>query len=85
MFPFSRKDQVSGGSTESLSLVSIHSISPSRPRDNMDRASRVLARGVPFGVPASYRALVDYGDVSHSTLYHRARGRPSIEEKAQGQ
>lgn len=51
----------------------------------MDRASRVLARGVPPGVPASYRALADHGDVPHSTLHHRARGRHSIEEKARGQ
>ncbi len=34
----------------------------------------------------SYRALADHhGNVSHSTLHHRARGRPSREEKAQGQ
>ena len=53
---------------------------------NMDRASQVLAQGVPPSVPKSYRALADHhGNVSHSTLYHRARGRPSREEKAQGQ
>jgi hypothetical protein len=51
----------------------------------MDRASRALARGVPPGVPASYRALADHGDVPHSTLHHRARGRRSREEKAQRQ
>jgi hypothetical protein len=52
----------------------------------MDRASQVLAPGVPPGVPKSYRALADHhGNVSHSTLHHRARGRPSREEKAQGQ
>ena len=52
----------------------------------MDRASQVLAQGVPPGVPTSYRALADHhGNVSHSTLHHRARGRPSREEKAQGQ
>jgi hypothetical protein len=52
----------------------------------MDRASQVLAQGVPPGVPTSYRALADHhGNVSYSTLYHRARGRPSREEKAQGQ
>jgi hypothetical protein len=51
----------------------------------MDRASRVLAQGVPPGVPRLYRALVDYGKVARSTLYHRARGRPSMEEKARGQ
>lgn len=53
---------------------------------NMDRASQVLAQGVPPGVPTSYRALADHhGNVSYSTLHHRARGRPSREEKAQGQ
>jgi len=51
----------------------------------MDRASQVLAQGVPPGVPKSYRALADHGSVSHSTLHHRARGRRSIEEKAQSQ
>ncbi|CAG8982160.1 hypothetical protein HYALB_00003595 [Hymenoscyphus albidus] len=52
----------------------------------MDRASQVLAQGVPPGVPTSYRALADHhSNVSHSTLHHRARRRPSREEKAQGQ
>jgi hypothetical protein len=41
--------------------------------DNMDRASQVLAQGMPPGVPTSYRALADHhGNVSHSTLHHRA-------------
>jgi len=52
----------------------------------MDKASQVLAQGVPPGVPPrSYRALADHGNVPHSTLHHRARGRPSMEEKAEGQ
>jgi hypothetical protein len=52
----------------------------------MDRASQVLAQGVPPSVPKSYRALADHhGNISYSTLYHRARGRPSREEKAQSQ
>jgi hypothetical protein len=52
----------------------------------MDRASQVLAQGVPPGVPKSYRALADHhGNVSHSTLHHRAHGRPSMKDKAQGQ
>jgi hypothetical protein len=38
------------------------------------------------GVPKSYRALADHhGNISYFTLYHRARGQPSREEKAQGQ
>lgn len=51
----------------------------------MDRASQVLAQGVPPGVPSSYRALADHGNVPRSTLHHRARGRRSIEKKAQDQ
>ena len=51
----------------------------------MDRASQVLAQGVPHGVPNSYRALADHGNVPRSTLHHHARGRRSIEEKAQSQ
>jgi len=52
----------------------------------MDRASQVLAQGVPDGVPNSYRALADYhGGVGHTTLYYRNNGRQSIEEKALGQ
>jgi hypothetical protein len=51
----------------------------------MDRASQVLAQGAPPGVPKSYRALADHGDVPRPTLHRRARGRPPIEAKAQGQ
>jgi hypothetical protein len=51
----------------------------------MDRASQVLAQGTPPGVPKSYRALIDHGNVPCSTLHHHARGRRSIEEKAQSQ
>jgi hypothetical protein len=51
----------------------------------MDRASQVLARGVPPGVPKSYRALANHANVPRSTLHHRACGRPSIEARAQGQ
>jgi hypothetical protein len=49
----------------------------------MDKASQVLAQGVPPSVPPLYRALADYGKVPRSTLHHRALGRRSIEEKAQ--
>ena len=47
----------------------------------MDRASQVLAEGLPEGVPRTYAAMADHGDVALSTLHHRARGRQSIEEK----
>lgn len=49
----------------------------------MDKASRVLSQGLPPGVPISYRALADHGNVPRSTLHSRAHGRRSIEEKAQ--
>lgn len=52
---------------------------------NMDRASQVLAQGVPVTVPRSHRALADHGGVPRSTLHYRAHGRRSIEEKAQRQ
>jgi hypothetical protein len=51
----------------------------------MDRASQVLAQGVPPGVPISYRTLADHSKVLRSTLHQRARGRRSKEEKAQSQ
>jgi len=51
----------------------------------MDRASQVLAQGVPPGVPNSYRALADHGNVPRFTLHHCARGQRSIQEKAQSQ
>lgn len=51
----------------------------------MDKASQVLAQGLPPDVPTSYRALANHGDVPLSTLHHRARGRRSREEKAQSQ
>jgi len=50
----------------------------------MDKVSQVLAQGVPPGVRISYRALAD-GKVAPSNLYHRARGRRLMEEKAQSQ
>jgi hypothetical protein len=51
----------------------------------MDKASQVLAQGCPHGVRKSFRALADHSDVARTTLQHRARGRRSIEEKAQSQ
>lgn len=51
----------------------------------MDRASQVLAQGVPPSVPKSYRALADHRKVPHTTLHHRAKGQRSIEEKAKSQ
>jgi hypothetical protein len=49
----------------------------------MDKASRVLAQPVPPSLSESYRACADRDGVPHTTLHHRARGRRSIEEKAQ--
>jgi hypothetical protein len=51
----------------------------------MGKARQVLALGVPPGVRRSYRALADHGSVSHTTLYHRALGQPSMKDKAQSQ
>jgi hypothetical protein len=50
-----------------------------------DRASQVLAQGCPTGVPKSFRALADHGDALRTTLQHRARGRQSLQDKAQSQ
>lgn len=38
--------------------------------DNMHRASQLLAQGVPPGVPNSYRARADLGNVPRSTLHY---------------
>ncbi|KAF2647275.1 hypothetical protein K491DRAFT_699731 [Lophiostoma macrostomum CBS 122681] len=51
----------------------------------MDRASQVLAQGLPLNTPRTWAALSEKGDVPLHTLYYRARGRLSIEEKAQRQ
>jgi hypothetical protein len=54
------------------SRLSSPSPSPSRRQGIMDRASQVLAQGVPPGMPKSYRALADHhGNVSHSTVEAR--------------
>jgi hypothetical protein len=54
-------------------------------KSNMDRASQVLAKGVPDGIPKTYSALAVHGNVPFSTLHHRARGRRSREAKVQSQ
>jgi hypothetical protein len=51
----------------------------------MDKASRVLAQPVPLSLSKSYCACADCDRVPHTTLHYRARGRRSIEEKAQSQ
>ena len=51
----------------------------------MDRASQVLAQGIPHGVRNTYRALAEHSDVARSTLHYRALGRRSKEQKAQNQ
>lgn len=50
-----------------------------------DRASQALAEGLPNGTVKSFRALADYTDVPRTTLQHRARGRQSVQDKAQKQ
>jgi hypothetical protein len=51
----------------------------------MDRASQALAQGIPPGVRNTYRALADHHNVPRSTLYDRAHGQRSKEQKAQSQ
>jgi hypothetical protein len=51
----------------------------------MDRASQVLAQGLAFGVPRTYAALAEHGEVALFTLHHRARGRRLRKEKDQSQ
>jgi hypothetical protein len=51
----------------------------------MDKASQVLAQGIPSGVRKSFHALADHSDVARTTLQHRAHGRRSIEKKAKSQ
>src|SRR2546421_3383443 len=51
----------------------------------MDRASQMLAQGLPPGVRRTYAALAERVDVPLSTLHHRDHGRRSKEEKAQSQ
>jgi hypothetical protein len=51
----------------------------------MDRASQVLAQGLPPDMPRTYAALAEQGDIPLSTLHHRAHGRRSKEQKAQSQ
>jgi hypothetical protein len=64
-------------------------IRPSLPIANkfaaMDKASRVLAQPVPPSLSESYCARADRSGVPHTTPHHRARGRRSVEEKAQSQ
>jgi len=48
----------------------------------MDKASQALAYGCPKGLRTSFRALADHSGVARTTLQHRARGRPSREQKA---
>jgi hypothetical protein len=52
---------------------------------SVDRASQVLADGLPAGVPPTYLALSEWGQVPYSTVYHRAHGRRSKEDKAKSQ
>jgi hypothetical protein len=51
----------------------------------MDKASKALAQRLPASVPRSFRTIADHTSVPRSTLHARARGRRSIEAKAQSQ
>jgi len=64
---------------------STHSLPITTTTANMDRASQILAQGLPPDVPRTWAALSERGDVALTTVYYRAHGRPSMKEKAQGQ
>jgi len=49
----------------------------------MDPASTVLAEGLDPSKPRTYAALSESSNVPTSTLWHRAHGRPSRQEKAE--
>jgi hypothetical protein len=51
----------------------------------MDRASQVLVDGLPGSQPCTYRALARHGEVAYATVWHRAHGRRSKEDKAKSQ
>jgi hypothetical protein len=51
----------------------------------MDRASAALSEGLDPMKPRTYAALSKYSKASRTTLWNRAHGRPSIEEKATSQ
>ena len=51
----------------------------------MDKASQVLALDLPPGMPNTYAARAEYGQVPLSTLHHHAQGRQSRKEKAHRQ
>ena len=46
---------------------------------------QVLAEGLPAGEPRTYAAQSKWGEVPYSTLYHRAHGRRSKEDKVKSQ
>jgi hypothetical protein len=52
--------------------------------DDMDKASKVLTQAPPE-VCGTWAAMADWDGVSTTTLYKRANGQPSIEDKARGQ
>jgi DDE superfamily endonuclease len=51
----------------------------------MDPASIILSEGLDPTKPKTYAALSEGGNVPRTTLWYRAHGRPSIEEKAKSQ
>ncbi|GFF53131.1 hypothetical protein IFM58399_09494 [Aspergillus lentulus] len=51
----------------------------------MDRASQVLSDCLPGSRPCTYRGLATQGAVAYATMWHRAHGRRSIQDKAKSQ
>jgi hypothetical protein len=77
----------SGGfpSSEPRCTFASSHMSPSTQYAKMDAASRALALELPPGVPDTKANRAEHGKACLSTLYHRAAGRPSVDENNQDQ
>jgi hypothetical protein len=51
----------------------------------MDSASAVLSEGLDLAEAKTLVALSKSGKIPYTTLWHRAHGRPSLQDKARGQ
>ena len=73
------------GSDTEVSLPLLILVFDYKSYTDMDPASRRLAESISPGVPRTYTALAKRSTVARSTLHHRAKGRPSKEEKNERQ
>jgi hypothetical protein len=74
---------LSGGSSSLLYLSPSFTIN--YHYRGMDIASVVLSEGLDPTKSRTYAALSEYSNVPRTTLWYRAYGRPSIEEKVKSQ